>query len=131
MKTIMKTINIKSLIAIAFVACVIISCKQDVITLTPPPGPEAPAGNKGNADLPTPYTGDKTKLNNFGVPGILLGQALIPQTGGPSTGNPYYNGLYARFASNPGTSTIIGDALATQPTFFTFDLGNNDVLGYA
>ncbi|MFM7853855.1 MAG: hypothetical protein ACKO96_18510, partial [Flammeovirgaceae bacterium] len=47
------------------------------------------------------------------------------------TGNPAYNGLYARFASNPGTSTIIGDALTAQPTFFLFDLGNNDVLGYA
>ena len=237
MKTIMKTFNIKSLITVALVAFVIVSCKQEVITLTPPvnPTPETPTGSKGNADfskyvsignsltagyqagalftdgqnnsfplilskqfsiaqgttltfnqpdinsvngynssysnpgagvirgrlvlfaadgvqahavptpagatgvpapyntadLPTAYTGDKTKLNNFGVPGILLGQALIPQTGGPSTGNPYYNGLYARFASNPGTSTILGDALATQPTFFTFDLGNNDVLGYA
>jgi hypothetical protein len=83
------------------------------------------------ADLPTPFTGAKNALNNFAVPGILLGQALTPLTGGPSTGNPAYNGLYARFASNPGTSTIIGDALAAQPTFFLFDLGNNDVLGYA
>jgi hypothetical protein len=96
-----------------------------------------PAGYPGvpspynTADVPSAYTGDKSKLNNFGVPGILLGQALIPQTGGPSSGNPYFNPLYARFASNPGTSTIIGDAIATQPTFFTFDLGNNDVLGYA
>jgi len=232
----MKTFNIKSLTTIAFIAFLIASCKQEVITLTPPenPTPETPTGSKGNADftkyvaignsltagfqagalftegqqnsfplilskqfsiaqgttltfnqpdinsvngynssysspptvirgrlvlfaadgvqahavptpagatgvpapyntadLPTPYAGDKTKLNNFGVPGILLGQCLIPQTGGPSNGNPYYNGLYARFASAPGTSTIIGDALATQPTFFTFDLGNNDVLGYA
>lgn len=96
-----------------------------------------PAGATGvpapynTADLPTPYTGDKTKLNNFGVPGILLGQALIKETGGPASANPYYNALYARFATNPGTSTIIGDAIATQPSFFTFDLGNNDVLGYA
>lgn len=92
------------------------------------PGVPAPYNT---ADLPGPYTGDRTKLNNFGVPGILLGQVLIPQTGGPSSGNPYYNGLYARFASNPGVSTIIGDAIAAQPTFFTFDLGNNDILGYA
>lgn len=84
-----------------------------------------------NADLPTPFAGNKTTLNNFAVPGILLGQCLTPLTGGPSTGNPAFNGLYARFASNPGTSTIIGDALAAQPTFFLFDLGNNDVLGYA
>lgn len=93
------------------------------------PGMPAPFSKGG--DLPAPYTGNKAALNNFGVPGILLGQALTPLTGGPSTGNPAYNGLYARFATNPGTSTILGDALATQPTFFLFDLGNNDVLGYA
>lgn len=83
------------------------------------------------ADLPTPFTGDKTKLNNFGVPGILLGQTLTPLTGGPSTGNPAFNPLYARFASIPGTSTIVGDAMAAQPTFFLVEVGNNDVLGYA
>jgi hypothetical protein len=78
-----------------------------------------------------PYAGNKANLNNFGVPGILLAQALTPLTGGPPTGNPAYNPYYARFASNPGTSTIIGDAIAANPTFFSFWLGNNDVLGYA
>jgi hypothetical protein len=86
-------------------------------------------------DLPAPYTGDKTKLNNFGVPGLTLLTAQIPATGGPAAAeNPAYNPLYARFASNPGTSTLIGDAkaaLANGGTFFSFWLGNNDVLGYA
>jgi lysophospholipase L1-like esterase len=101
---------------------------------TPSP---APAGTPGipapynTADLPAAFAGDKTKLNNFGVPGILLGQCLTPLTGGPSSGNPAYNALYERFASNPGTSTILGDAIAKNPTFFSFWLGNNDVLGYA
>jgi lysophospholipase L1-like esterase len=99
-------------------------------------GPAA-AGSTGvpapynTADLPSPFTGSKSALNNFAVPGILLGQSLTPLTGGPSSGNPAFNGLYARFASNPGVSTIIGDAVAAQGTFFLFDLGNNDVLGYA
>lgn len=97
----------------------------------------APAGTPGmpapynTADLPAAFTGNKSELNNFGVPGILLGQVLTPLTGGPSSGNPAYNALYARFATNPGTSTIIGDAIAKNPTFFSFWLGNNDVLGYA
>lgn len=102
---------------------------------TPAPAPAGtpgmPAPYSKGGDLPAPFTGDKAALNNFGVPGIQLGQVLTPLTGGPSSGNPAYNGLYARFATNPGTSTILGDALATQPTFFLFDLGNNDVLGYA
>jgi hypothetical protein len=109
----------------------------------------APAGSTGmpapytGGDLPGAFTGDKTKLNNFGVPGILLVQALTPATGGPANPpppaapiNPAYNPMYARFASNPSAngvtgSTILGDAIAAQPTFFMFDLGNNDVLGYA
>ena len=95
----------------------------------------APAGSTGmpapytGGDVPTAFTGDKTKLNNFGVPGILLGQALIPDTGNPAS--PYYNGLWARFASAPGVKSILQDAIAAQPSFFLFDLGNNDILGYA
>ncbi|MCH7398429.1 hypothetical protein MM236_10535 [Belliella sp. DSM 107340] len=89
----------------------------------------------GAGDLPGDFTGNKANLNNFGVPGITLGTALTPLTGGPaSPANPAYNRMYERFASNPGTSTIIGDAaaaLANGGTFFTFWLGNNDVLGYA
>lgn len=91
------------------------------------PGPSPTVG-----ELPGPYTGDKSALNNFGVQGIILAQALTPFTGGPDDpANPAYNPYYARFASAPGTSTILGDAIATGPTFFTFWLGGNDVLGYA
>lgn len=98
-----------------------------------------PAGTPGlpppfnTADLPGPYTGDKSALNNFSVPGILLGQALIPETGGPPSSDPGspYSPYYARFASDPGTSTILGDAIAAQGTFYFFSLGVNDVLGYA
>lgn len=85
-----------------------------------------------------PYTGNKDNLNNFGVPGIILAQALTPATGGPAppAPNPAYNPYFARFAKNPSTdgttgSTILSDALATNPTFVSFWLGNNDVLGYA
>jgi hypothetical protein len=83
------------------------------------------------ADLPAPYGGDNAALNNFGVPLIYLGQALIPQTGGPPTSNPYYNPLYARFASNPGTSTIVGDALAAAGSFYLIWLGIEDAILYA
>ena len=51
--TTMKTFNIKSIIIIALAAGIIVSCKQEVITLTPPenPTPETPTGSKGNADF--------------------------------------------------------------------------------
>ncbi|MDN5214240.1 hypothetical protein QQ020_19335 [Fulvivirgaceae bacterium BMA12] len=78
----------------------------------------------------TPYSGPS--INNFGAPGILLGQLLTPAAGGPNDeANPLYNPYYFRFASNPGGSTIIADAIAAQPSFFTLWIGNNDLLGYA
>jgi hypothetical protein len=83
------------------------------------------------ADAPGAYTGDKSKLNNFGVPFIFLGQALIKETGGPPTANPYFSPFYARFASTPGTSTILGDALGASGSFYLVWLGFDDVLLYA
>ncbi|WP_204207191.1 SGNH/GDSL hydrolase family protein [Vaginella massiliensis] len=76
----------------------------------------------------TPYTG---AINNFGVPGAKsfhLAAAGYGNPAGIATGmaNPYY----ARFASS-ATSTVIGDAVAQQPTFFSLWIGNNDVLSYA
>jgi hypothetical protein len=101
---------------------------------SPKPTPTTP----GNAI--TPYTGDKTKLNNFGVYGISIQLSLAAATSGPaSPANPYYNPFFARFAATPsvnGTtgSSMIADAsaaLATNGTFFTFQLGADDVLAYA
>jgi hypothetical protein len=97
----------------------------------PSPGSATPAlkAPYNTADVPSAFTGDKATLNNFAVPGILLGQVLIPDTGNP--GSPYFNGLWARFASAPGVKSIMQDAIAANGSFFLFDLGNNDVLGYA
>lgn len=109
----------------------------------PDPGSGAYLGRlrlQGNPPQPAPilgepigeFEGNVSELNNFSVPGILLGQALTPATGGPDVEqNPAYNPFYARFASSPGSSTIIGDAVMAQGTFFSFWLGNIDVLGYA
>ena len=44
----------------------------------------------------------------------------------PKTANPYF----VRFASSTSAS-ILGDAMAQSPSFFSLWIGNNDVLGYA
>ncbi|MGW8122022.1 SGNH/GDSL hydrolase family protein [Roseivirga echinicomitans] len=75
-------------------------------------------------ELPTAYAGNKANLNNFAVPGMRIVDINSP---GLAASNP----LYARFASSPGTSTVLSDALAASPTFYTYWLGNNDALGYA
>ena len=70
-------------------------------------------------------------FNNMGVPGAKSFHLLAPGYGnaaGVPTGqsNPYF----VRFASSP-SATVIGDALAQDPTFFSLWIGNNDVLNYA
>lgn len=76
-------------------------------------------------------TSEQGPFNNLGVPGAKSFHLLAPGYGnaaGVSTGtaNPYF----ARFASSPATS-VVADAVAQNPTFFTLWIGNNDVLGYA
>ncbi|MBT8188209.1 MAG: G-D-S-L family lipolytic protein [Croceitalea sp.] len=90
--------------------------------------------------LPVPVEGTGTtevtntlsgSFNNMGVPGATSYTLLAPGYGnvqGVPLGlaNPYY----ARFASS-AEATILGDAAAQNPTFFSLWIGNNDVLGYA
>jgi hypothetical protein len=63
--------------------------------------------------------------NNMGIPGAKSFHLLAPGYGS-AAGNPYF----ARFATNAGT-TVIADAIAQSPTFFSLWIGGNDVLGYA
>jgi len=70
-------------------------------------------------------------FNNMGAPGAKSYHLLAPGYGnveGVAAGlaNPFF----ARFASS-GQTTIIADAVAQDPTFFSLWIGNNDVLGYA
>lgn len=71
----------------------------------------------------TPYQGDISQLNNFGVPGARVIDAVFPGLG-------QYNPFFSRFASSANAS-IIGDATAAGGTFFSVWLGSNDVLGWA
>jgi hypothetical protein len=63
--------------------------------------------------------------SNLGVPGAKCTELVTPGFGS-SLGNPYF----ARFASS-ATTTVLADALAQNPTFFSLWIGGNDVLGYA
>lgn len=98
---------------------------------TPAGAPGVPAPYN-TADFPGAFAGDKAALNNFGVPLVYLGQALVGATGGPaSPANPAYNPWYARFASNPGTSTMVGDALTAGGSFYLIWMGIDDALLHA
>ncbi|WP_282079886.1 G-D-S-L family lipolytic protein [Aquimarina algiphila] len=69
-------------------------------------------------------------FNNMGIPGAksfhLLADGYGNAAGLPSLANPYF----VRIASS-ATASVLGDAMAQNPTFFSLWIGNNDVLGYA
>ncbi|MDR2270330.1 MAG: G-D-S-L family lipolytic protein [Sphingobacterium sp.] len=71
------------------------------------------------------YTGP---INNLGVPGMRLDMAFAPGIG-TTKGNPYFERLLPDNA--PVTTTYVDFATTKDHTFFSFCLGNNDVLGYA
>jgi len=107
-----------------------------------PPKPTAlSAGNIPGSDaVPNPavnpgfmFTGDKAALNNFSVQAIFLRQVLAASAGDWTNPNPAvgFTPFYARFASNPGTSTIMGDAIAADATFIFVWLGMDDYLLHA
>lgn len=68
-----------------------------------------------------PYT-------NLGVPGLSMYKVLDQAFGNPS--DPSHNPFFARFASST-SSSILSDALAQNPTFFTVQLGEDEILNYA
>lgn len=85
----------------------------------------------GATSLPSGYT--VTGNNNWGIPGIRVTQAVDAAAGNPAnlssgTANPY---LVRALSTTAGTQSLVQAVAATNPTFITFELGANDVLGYA
>ncbi len=90
------------------------------------PVPSTPGGVFDNVAAAGPY-------QNMGVPGAKSYHLVAPGYGNPAglktdpaTANPYF----VRFSNSAATS-VIEQAVAQKPTFFSYWIGNNDVLGYA
>ncbi len=115
--------------------------KMPATSVTCPAAQATPAvpAPYNTADFPTAFTGNKSALNNFGVPLVYLAQLLTPATGGPAiSANPAYSPFYGRFASAPSStgalgsgSTMISDAGAAAGSFYLLWAGFDDVLLYA
>lgn len=72
----------------------------------------------------TTSVADQGPFNNIAVPGIKVAHLLAPGLG-------LFNPFYGRFATDPPTDVLINEAAKVNPTFFSFWIGNNDVLDYA
>lgn len=106
--------------------------KRLVLDLTDPdnPSPEAIAGTPTTEAIGSGLNG--STFSNLGVPAAKAIHMGVPGYGDPAgiipgTANPYFT----RFATDPATASMIGDAIAQQPSFFVMWAGNNDVLLYA
>lgn len=73
------------------------------------------------------YTKYTEPINNLGVPGIRLSDVETPGYGS-TLGNPYFERITP---DAQATQTYLARVAASNPTFFTNWLGNNDVLGFA
>jgi len=68
---------------------------------------------------------------NMGVPDAKSFHVTYPGYGNSASASVgYYNPYFERMTSNASAS-ILSDALSQNPTFFTLNLGMNDVLSYA
>ena len=88
-------------------------------------------GLDNRTPLLAPYEG-QAPLNNLGVPGIRVSDVTTIGYGlnNPNGFNPFFQRLLP--ATLPGAAqSYLQFASASNPTFFTCWLGNNDVLGYA
>ncbi|SCY23846.1 hypothetical protein SAMN02927903_00992 [Flavobacterium caeni] len=96
--------------------------------------PQFPTRLWFNADTSTPLNVDGPtttgltdhltgSFNNMGIPGAKSFHLVTP---GYATLNPYFG----RFASSTST-TVVADAVAQGPSFFSLWIGGNDVLSYA
>jgi len=94
-----------------------------------PSGPApTPIGGQGTTEITNKLSGP---FNNMGIPGAKSYELLAPGYGslaGLAMGaaNPYF----VRFSSSE-TATVLGDAVAQGPTFFSLWAGANDILLYA
>lgn len=97
-----------------------------VVTANGSLGPVAssPAAALDNVTAGGPY-------QNMGVPGAKSFHLVAPGYGSAANlalgaANPYF----VRFATS-ATTSVLQDAMAQKPTFFSLWIGNNDVLSYA
>ena len=85
------------------------------------PGPVPTAPGEALNMIPE---GERASINNLGVPGMRMVELSV---NGYGTLNPFYT----RFALDPSTTSVLEQAIAKNPSFFTMWLGSNDVLNWA
>lgn len=90
-----------------------------------------PAAAQGDLSIFLNSVADQGPFNNMGVPGATVLATVFPGYGNPANGEGNFNPFFTRMTTSPAGASMLGDAAAQDPTFFTLFIGNNDVLSYA
>lgn len=90
-----------------------------------------PSAAEGDMSIFTTSVASEGPFNNMGVPGATVTTAVYPGYGNPANGQGNFNPFFTRMTTDPANASMLSDAVAQQPSFFTSFIGNNDVLGYA
>lgn len=70
-------------------------------------------------------------FDNLGVPGISFLEVQTVGLGNSAAGTGNYNPYYRRMTSSEANGSVLADALARNPTFFSLMLGDADIMAYA
>jgi len=70
-------------------------------------------------------------IDNFGVPGLKILDLDNVGFGNDALGAGNYDPYFARMASDEATSSILSDAIARNPSFFSVMLGDGDIMNFA
>ena len=86
-----------------------------------------------NADLSvfTRSVAAEGPFNNMSVPGLKATTVVYPGYGNPANGMGNFNPFFTRMTADPAAASILSEAAAQNPSFFSLYIGNDDVMGYA
>ncbi|MBD3636812.1 MAG: hypothetical protein HUJ25_05665 [Crocinitomicaceae bacterium] len=100
-------------------------CK-DTVSLSP-----VRIASQGDIAAFSQNTYSSAPFDNLGVPGLSFLDVATVGYGNSSLGAGNYNPYFTRMTSSETNGSILGDALARNPTFFTVMLGDADIMDYA
>lgn len=99
---------------------------QGITSLSP-----VPAAQQGDLTIWGTSVAAQGPFNNMGVPGAKAIYTVYAGYGNPSNGPGAFNPYFTRMTTDPTNASILSDAMAQNPTFFTLAVGDDDALAFA
>ena len=99
---------------------------QGITSLAP-----VPAAQQGDLTIWGTSVAAQGPFNNMGVPGAKAIYTVYPGYGDPSKPVGQFNPYFTRMTTDPTNASILSDAMAQNPTFFSLAVGDDDALAFA